>query len=316
MYISVIFWLICWCCSKTEGQKKRGLLRVESRSSLPRPPALTNNKHAITSPMKKRRLTKKRTCKLCLPKTWSKGAIIGDKWTEARQTPARELGVPPLAITNTLFFVIYCCLSEISLSLSLSPISISPSPSSKSPLAHPVLTPNQPPFLTARPSLAFNHAEKAQPGAHWQYAESKLGFFLFPLSVDNCRLQIAWPGKKRVDFTFFIPFNRPRQRSLMQLQISELGFSLFKRSSGRSASFLNPPVVGLLVSQFYGQWQKKTKQNKQTKRLSGQFRKSTRRTTEWQQHQKRERNSAFSGHSLPETIREGKFLKTNVKVVG
>lgn len=109
------------------------------------------------------------TCtRVCLPKTWSKGAVIGDKWTEALQSPAHELGVPPLTIANTLFSLLFIVVCWKSLSLSFS---------STSPLARSILAANQPPFSTARPSLAFNHAEKAQPCAHWQSCIKQAGVF-------------------------------------------------------------------------------------------------------------------------------------------
>lgn len=213
-------WYFDWFVDAAQRQRGTKSRRKELKAApLSLSPALTNNKHAITSPMKKRRLTKKRTCKLCLPKTWSKGAITGDKWTEARQTPAREMGVPPLAITNTLFFVIYCCLSEIS--LSLSPISISTSPSRPDAQSASILD-----------SPALSRLQSCWESTAWRSlaaCRKQAGFFLFLLSVDNCRLQIAWLGKKRVDFPIF----NPVQSTSSALTNAAANFRAFSFSKGQ-----------------------------------------------------------------------------------
>lgn len=174
MYIYVIFWLISGCCSKTDGHQEQKKRREgQSWKLLLSPPPGTHKQqtrnHITNKEAPAYQKAHVQTCtRVCLPKTWSKGGVIGDKWTEALQSPAHELGVPPLTIANTLFSLLFIVVCWKSLSLSFS---------STSPLARSILAANQPPFSTARPSLAFNHAEKAQPCAHWQSCIKQAGVF-------------------------------------------------------------------------------------------------------------------------------------------
>lgn len=151
-------------------EKERGA-ELKAAPLSPPPPALTNNKRAITSPIKKRRLTKKRTCKrahaFASRRPDQRGPLLETSGPRRFSLQRTSWGFH-LSPSLTLCFHCYLLLFVGNLSLSFS---------STSPLARPILAPNQPPFSTARPSLAFNHAEKAQPCAHWQSCIKQAGFF-------------------------------------------------------------------------------------------------------------------------------------------
>lgn len=219
----------------TESKRKKAFSDFKAaRSSLRPPPTLANNKHAITSWIKKHRLTKRRTCKraqACLPpedlikecRYWRQ---VDWSFSVSRTRAGGSRLPPSLNAFSQLSFVVVVLL-EISLAHSLRLLHLSALPSRPGTQSASILDSSA---LSCLQSIRESTASRSLAVGY--KACGFIFFFLPPLSVANCCVRIMWM-KKRVWITFFNPLNRPRQFLLTQMHISELGFSRFSLLRGQ-----------------------------------------------------------------------------------